>query len=192
MKAGCMIIDGFNVSIHLLESHYYIPNWWNTMPLFARSLIRRVALVAFGLAVTCTAFAQKAALVQETYGPGRSPYQSNQLYNPSAQLCPNQFYCQIAFPVVPAGKRLVVTYVSATYSMNAGATEAIVSLGKGLFDTMDLPAPVNVGGNRYVASGPVTYYFEAGEIPYVFITGSSVVTNNTGHASVIGFLVPSL
>ena len=157
-----------------------------------RPFLLRTSLIACGLALSSAASAQKAALVQELYGPGRSPYQSNQLYNPSAQICPNQFYCQIAFPAVPGGKRLVVTHVSATYSMNAGATEAVVSIGKSLFDTMDLPAPVNVGGNRYVASSPITYYFEPGEIPYVFITGSSVVTNNTGHASVIGFLVPSL
>jgi hypothetical protein len=151
----------------------------------------RLVLTALGLAACLPAGAQKAALVQELYGPGRTPYQSNQLYGPSPSICPNQFYCQVAFPPVPGGKRLVVTHASATYSMPSGASEAIVSIGKGLFDTMDLPAPVNVGGNRYVASSPITYYFEPGETPYIFITGSSVVTNNTGHASIVGFLVPA-
>lgn len=93
---------------------------------------------------------------------------------------------------MPAGKRLVVTQASATYSMNAGSTQAIVSLGQNLGNTMDLPAPINVGTDRYVVSSPVTYYFEAGETPYIFVTGFSVITNNTGHASIIGFLVPSL
>jgi len=93
---------------------------------------------------------------------------------------------------VPAGKRLVVTQASATYSMNAGSTQAIVSLGQNLGNTMDLPAPINVGTDRYVVSSPVTYYFESGETPYIFVTGFSVITNNTGHASIIGFLVPSL
>jgi hypothetical protein len=78
----------------------------------------------------------------------------------------------------------------ATYSMNPGASEAIVSIGSGLFDTMDLPAPIFVGVNRYVASGPITYYFEQGVTPYIFITGSSVITSNTGHASIVGCLVP--
>jgi hypothetical protein len=151
----------------------------------------RLVLAAVGVLACSAASAQKAALVQEAYGPGRTPYQSNQLYNPSASICPNQFYCQIAFPAVPGGKRLVITHASATYSMNSGATEAIVSIGNGLFSTMDLPAPVNVGGNRYVASSPITYYFEPGETPYVFITGSSVVTGNTGHASLVGYLVPA-
>ncbi len=151
----------------------------------------RVLLAAAGLLACGAASAQKAALVQEVFGPGVTPYQSNQLYNPSASICPNNFYCQIAFPAVPAGKRLVVTYASATYSMNAGATEAIVEIGNGLFSTMDLPAPVNVGNNRYLASSPVTYYFEPGETPYIFITGGSVITGNTGHASIIGYLVPS-
>ncbi len=157
-----------------------------------RSIALRLLLAASGVLACSAAGAQKAALVQEAYGPGRTPYQSNQLYNPSASICPNQFYCQIAFPPVPAGKRLVVTQASATYSMNAGASEAIVSIGSSLFDTMDLPAPVFVGVNRYVASSPITYYFEPGTTPYIFITGSSVVTNNTGHASMVGYLVPAI
>lgn len=151
----------------------------------------RIALAVAGVLACGAASAQKAALVQEAYGPGRTPYQVNQLYNPSASICPNNFYCQIAFPPVPAGKRLVVTHASATYSLNAGATEAIVEIGNGLFNTMDLPAPVAVGNLRYVASSPITYYFEAGETPYIFITGSSVITGNTGHASIVGYLVPS-
>ena len=151
----------------------------------------RVLLAAAGLLACGAASAQKAALVQDVFGPGVTPYQSNQLYNPSASICPNNFYCQIAFPAVPAGKRLVVTYASATYSLNAGATEAIVEIGNGLFSTMDLPGAMNVGNLRYVASGPITYYFEQGETPYIFITGSSVITSNTGHASIIGYLVPS-
>ncbi len=156
-----------------------------------RLFVSRLALAAVGALACLSASAQKAALVQEVYGPGRTPYQSNQLYNPSASICPNQFYCQIAFPPVPGGRRLVVTHASATYSMNSGATEAIVSIGNGLFSTMDLPAPVNVGANRYVASSPITYYFEPGETPYIFITGGSVVTGNTGHASLVGYLVPA-
>ena len=156
-----------------------------------RHTVLRLAAAAL-VAVACTtASAQKAALVQEAFGPGITPYQSNQLYNPSASLCPNQFYCQIAFPAVPAGKRLVVTMASATYSMNPGAVEAIVSIGNGLFSTMDLPAAVGVGFNRYVASSPITYYFEPGEVPYIFITGGSVITSNTGHASIVGYLVPA-
>ena len=153
--------------------------------------VLRLAVAAIAALACCAASAQKAALVQEASGPGITPYQSNQLYNPAPGICPNQFYCQIAFPAVPAGKRLVVTMASATYSMNAGAVEAIVSIGNSLFSTMDLPAPVNVGFNRYVASSPITYYFEQGETPYIFITGSSVITSNTGHASIVGYLVPA-
>ncbi len=151
----------------------------------------RLALATLGVLASSAASAQKAALVQEVFGPGVTPYQSNQLYNPSASICPNQFFCQIAFPAVPAGKRLVVTHASGTYSMNPGATEAIVSIGAGLFDTMDLPAAVPVGTNRYVASSPITYYFEPGTTPYIFITGGSVITSNTGHASIVGYLVPA-
>ena len=151
----------------------------------------RLALAALGVLACSAASAQKAALVQEVFGPGVTPYQSNQLYNPSASICPNSFYCQIAFPPVPAGKRLVVTHASATYSVTQTSTEEIVSIGASLFDTMDLPAAVYVGTFRYVASSPITYYFEPGQTPYIFITGSSVVTSNTGHASIVGYLVPA-
>ncbi|MCK9684650.1 hypothetical protein [Scleromatobacter humisilvae] len=155
------------------------------------SLVRRAVLAAVAVLACSAASAQKAALVQPAFGPGITPYQSNQLYNPSASICPNSFYCQIAFPPVPAGKRLVVTHASATYSVTQTGTEEIVSIGASLFDTMDLPAAVYVGTLRYVASSPITYYFEPGQTPYVFITGSSVLTNNTGHASIVGYLVPA-
>ena len=155
------------------------------------SLVRRAALAAVAVLACSAASAQKAAIVQEAFGPGITPYQSNQLYNPSAAICPNSFFCQIAFPPVPAGKRLVVTYASATYSVTQTGTEEIVSIGANLFDTLDLPAAVYVGTFRYVASSPITYYFESGQTPYIFIGGSSVLTNNTGHASIVGYLVPS-
>ena len=161
------------------------------MSLATRSFAPRLALAIACALVASTASAQKAALVQEAFGPGITPYQSNQLYNPSASICPNSFFCQIAFPPVPAGKRLVVTHASATYSVTQAGTEEIVSIGANLFDTMDLPAAVYVGTLRYVASSPITYYFEAGQTPYLFIGGSSVLTNNTGHASMVGYLVPT-
>ena len=52
-------------------------------------------------------------------------------------------------------------------------------------------AVAGVGLNRYVASGPITYYFEQGATPYVFVTRGSGITSNTGHASLVGYLVPS-
>ena len=56
---------------------------------------------------------------------------------------------------------------------------------------MDLPAPVFVGVNRYAASSPITYCFEQGETACIFVAGSSVITSNTGHASLVGYLVPA-
>jgi len=38
---------------------------------------------------------------------------------------------------------------------------------------------------------PVRHYSEQGATPYVFVTGGSVITSNTGHASLVGYLVPS-
>jgi hypothetical protein len=159
------------------------------MPCHFSNSIGACAVVAAALLTGSTAFAQKAALVQEVNVPAKSPYQFNLLFNGDAGHCPNNFFCNVIFPPVPAGKRLVVTHVSAQYSMNSGAVEAAVSIGTGIGNTLDLPAPTYTGGNRFISSSPVTYYFEAGETPIVFIIGSSVITGLTNHASVIGYLV---
>lgn len=155
---------------------------------FSSSMVACTVAVA-GLLAGTTAFAQKAALVQEVNVPAKSPYQHNLLFNGTAANCPNNFFCAVGFPPVPAGKRLVVTHVSAQYSLNSGAVEAAVSIGTSIGNTLDLPAPVNTGASRYITSSPVTYYFEAGETPTVFVIGSSVITGLTNHASVIGYLV---
>ena len=152
-------------------------------------LLAACVMAAAGLSATSMALAQKAALVQEVNVPAKSPYQHNLAFNPSSASCPNSYYCTAAFPAVPAGKRLVVTYVSAQYTVNSPSVEAIVLIGNSLFDTMAIPAAVNVGASRFVAAAPVTYYFEAGETPTVFLSGSSMSLSNTAHASIIGYLV---
>lgn len=153
-----------------------------------RSLALGLALGASCLA----AQAQRAALVQEVYGPGRTPYRGTQLYNQDASVCFNNFGCQINFPQVPAGKRLVVTYASAFYTVASGQSGAYVLVGTDLSNFAHLPPPMQTYPGAYVAAGPVTYYFEPGEIPSVFIGASNgIMTGYTGHAAMVGYLVPA-
>ncbi|MDE2370792.1 MAG: hypothetical protein KGN16_17620 [Burkholderiales bacterium] len=155
---------------------------------FGRKLIVAVVLGLSGIA----AQAQRAALVQEIYGPGRSPYQSMQLYNQTAAICPNNYYCQIVFPQVPAGKRLVVAYASASYSVGPGQYPADVSIGTDLSNMVDLPTPILSYPGSYTAAAPVTIYFEPGSTPSIFIGASGgIMTGYTGRAAIVGYLVPA-
>lgn len=149
----------------------------------------RAAVTAIGLLVAGSAGAQRAALVEEIYAPGRQVYQYNLGINPSGNYCPNQFYCEITFPAVPAGKRLVVTYVSVQFSLTGPVTGATGSIGTSVFDSMAFQPGVGTGVNRFVAAGPVTYYFEPGQRPVVQFSGNSVLTSNSAFASVVGYLV---
>lgn len=149
----------------------------------------RAVMAVVGLVSAGAAAAQRAALVEEIYAPGRQVYQYNLGINPSGTYCPNQFYCEITFPAVPAGKRLVVTYVSVQFSLTGSVTSATGSIGTSVFDSMVFQPAVGIGVNRFVAAGPVTYYFESGQRPVVQFAGSSVLTSNSAFASVVGYLV---
>jgi hypothetical protein len=56
-------------------------------------------------------------VVQNADEPGRNPYQDSQTFNQTTQDGCTQFVCTLKFTPVPSGKRLVVTYASATYSL---------------------------------------------------------------------------
>jgi hypothetical protein len=102
--------------------------------------------------------------------------------------------CQVSFPSVPRGKRLVITYASARYSLSSGGTDADVEVGVNgnVSDepSILLPAPVRTGFDTYVASGPVTFYAEAGDVPTMLLEGVYVQpASNTATASIVGYLV---
>lgn len=150
------------------------------------------------------AIAQKAALVEEAFGPGRSPYQSTVAVTLNTSVCSGSGLdgvCKISFPVVPAGKRLVVSQASVKYSItNSGCTAAGggAAVGASPSSLVYLPAPVCVGSlngsnQRLWVSGPTTYYFEQGSTPLVMITGwyTWILTSETATASLIGYFVPS-
>ena len=72
----------------------------------------------------------------------------------------------------------------------SGGTEATVTMGASLFDAINLPAPVNIGYNRYVTSSKISYYFQPGETPTMYLGGTAMQTSNSDTASIIGYLVP--
>jgi hypothetical protein len=114
------------------------------------------------------AHAQKPALTQNIDEKGRVPYQAGTNVNCALNHDGPQI-CAIGFPVVPAGYRLVVTYISATFDEGVSAPSATVNLTGGALlpggTTSLATGPVFVAtlvGGSFVLSSPVTYYVEPG------------------------------
>jgi hypothetical protein len=126
--------------------------------------------------------------------PGRFPYQQFTGFNQGPTNCPNEFYCVVTFPPVPQGKRLVVTYVSAQFTLTGEATEASAAVGMNadIFHTLDVPATlISAKFNRYLASSAIMFFVDAGQSPSVFIAGQSVTPTSSSVAiSLVGYLVP--
>ena len=151
------------------------------------SLTLGAALLVLG----CQAQAQRAALVQDRDAPGRAPYQNEIGINPSSSVCPNNFFCVITFPPVPAGQRLVITHAAAEFTNGAaGAGTAYVTGPGGIFGPrMIIPPGQLTTTNRTIASGPMTYYIEPGQSPQVIIAGSSIITSNSAFAMLSGYYI---
>jgi hypothetical protein len=126
--------------------------------------------------------------------PGRSPYQQFGGFNPGPANCPNEFFCVVTFAPVPAGKRLVVTYVSAGFSLTGDATEASAAVGTNgeVGNVLGVPATlISAKFNRFLASSAIMFFVEAGQSPSVFIEGQTVTpSDNSVSIALVGYLVP--
>jgi len=128
-----------------------------------------------------------------TVSSGVEPYEHSLFFNQTGSNC-TQFVCDLTFPAVPAGKRLVVTYASARWGITTGGNNATVVLGvngNGVSDPQILlPAAVQSGTNNWVAASPVTFYAEAGDVPTLSVQGQfTQPVSNTGQAAIVGHLV---
>lgn len=121
------------------------------------------------------------------------PYEHTVFFNQTDQTC-TQFVCNVSFPAVPAGKRLIITYASARWALTAGGNGATVSLGvngNGINQPQILlPAAVLSGTVNWVAAGPVTFYAKAGDVPTMSLQGQfTQPVSNTAVAAMVGHLV---
>jgi hypothetical protein len=123
-------------------------------------------LAAVGLAVTLAtegrAIAQvvRAALVRNQDEPGRNPYsQKNTCFGSD---------CAVTFAPVPAGQRLVVTFVNGVGESSAQGM--LVLAGDG---TNERFLPTTLFSGSVYANSPVVAFFEAGETPQVACVGCS-------------------
>lgn len=123
-----------------------------------------LAVVGKFYAAPAMAQAVRAAIVQDRDQRGRNLYQSTL----NCQNATNP--CVIAFPAVPAGKRLIVEHVTALAVMPAANTLADVELrGGSIFQFLPLTANLaNFAGQfEYTTNQPVLAAYNAGEIPNV-------------------------
>jgi hypothetical protein len=97
--------------------------------------------------------------------------------------------CIASFPVVPAGHRLVVTFVSAFIQPPPAGVHGTLAI-QGL--SGDIAAfPFTSTSGSASAAQPMTFYFEAGQVPEVKFEGPTLDINAiTGaFASMTGYLV---
>jgi hypothetical protein len=133
-------------------------------------------------------------LVQNVNEPGLNPYFHAISVNQTSTLC-DSFFCAIQFPVVPEGKRLVITYASAQFALaTASSTVASVSLASNQNEgnQLLLPVPGLDGlGKYYIAASPVTFYVNPGFRPEVLLAGQYILDNgsNTAQVTLSGYYV---
>ena len=135
----------------------------------------------------------KPALVQDIDEPGRNPYQQTMSFVAGVSTCSNNFTCTVNFPAVPAGKRLVLTYVSAAFGTAPNPASASITVSQSANTYLRLPAvTVNpaVVGARFIASGPVTFYYEPGDVPSVTLSAQTINFGSTDDVSLVGYLIP--
>jgi hypothetical protein len=112
----------------------------------------------------------RAALVQNRDEPARNFYSVE-----SFCQTPTFNYCEVDFPAVPAGKRLIIQHVSALNSMPAANTIGDSDLrikGSGSIKAF-LPVVAPPTGSNYITNAAVLASFEAGEQPSYLVFSSS-------------------
>jgi len=123
--------------------------------------------------------------VQNRDEPGRNPYQESA----GTECTAVPPVCIAEFPVVPAGHRLVVTFVSAFIQPSLPGVRGGLAI-QGLSGDVAVFPFTSTSGSASAAQ-PMTFYFEAGQVPEVKFEAPvfdiNVITG--AFASMTGYLV---
>lgn len=143
-----------------------------------RSLSQTLPLLLVGLMVPLTpapASAQvRAALTKNVDEPGRMPFQASALFAPSACSFNSVLYfCSVSFPAVPAGKRLIIDYVTHFVALAApGSPDSLRFQDRNngnLFWVQPTYTPRALTPSHFFLDRPVHVYYEAGDTPKVLM-----------------------
>jgi hypothetical protein len=150
-----------------------------------------VAVLAASLAFDAVA-QPKPALVKGIDDPGRDPYQQTLLIDVTLTTCgTNAVVCEFPFPVVPTGKRLVITHASVLFELNTTASPyARLSLrAGGAILWLPVPQEQSPSSGIYIVSTPVTFYAEPGYTPLMFLESSGASTNRQLYGTLTGYFI---
>ena len=155
-----------------------------------RAFAAAIVASAFAL-VAGTALAQpKPALTKEIDAPGRDAYQANRSPNVSVACRPIPIFCRLEFDPVPAGKRLVVTYVSLQFQQTDAVDQNFAWLGDlASPNYLLLPKPQLLYDTIFVLSTPITYYVNAGETPHLSFSGFNTAAGSSMIGTIVGHFV---
>ena len=121
-----------------------------------------------------------------------NPYQERRTFNWISPPCNfGGAACEVAFSVVPGGKRLVVENVSGELVVNAGAAVRTIRL---FSNTMSwhLPTVVQstfVSASTNVVNSQMLAYFEPGQVPRVFINTDAINAGFNNELTLTGHFV---
>jgi hypothetical protein len=151
-----------------------------------------LAITIFGVPSGMAHAQAKPALVRNIDEPGRNPYQQSISFQQNTFAGCTINSCVVTFNAVPAGRRLVVTYVSARYHDPTFFGPAGVSLGlNGNVGATLVDLPRNSTDNAFqTIASPLTFYVEAGDKPTVFIAGGNLIVSSfQANVAVAGYFV---
>lgn len=137
------------------------------------------ALIATAVQVVNTV--SNPALISNTDGPGRIPYQSS-TFCVSTGPVNGGFGCIFTYPVVPTGHRVVIQHISGSLEFFGPPAEVHIIVGSPMLGAFFPP----ISGDYVLFDQPVQYYFDEGVTPSVTVTVSSGGTPSAS-LSLIGY-----
>jgi hypothetical protein len=154
----------------------------------------RLALALAVAIASGAALAQpKPALVQDRDEPGRDPYLETVLQTLDDAHCFSpglpRTKCWATFSPVPAGKRLVVTYVAVWAYYAAAGTPPIAYVANGIAPAMLLPAMTVTSPPVYQIGTPTTMFFNPSQVPTIHVEAQNLDPNATIYATIAGYFV---
>jgi hypothetical protein len=132
---------------------------------FAAGLAAVATVITVGTERRAIAQVVRAALVRNQDEPGRNPYSQNTSCFGTG--------CSLTFPAVPAGERLVVTFVNAGIGGSGGSPLLLAGHGQ------DARYFATTNSTLSVVNSPVVAYYDAGETPTLTCSCSSLLLEST-------------
>jgi len=141
-------------------------------------------LAVLGKFYAVPAIAQiKAALVKNVDEKGRSPYQQSGF----VQCTASSGFCDLVFPPVPAGKRLVAEHISANVFAPNGVNAMFLVVGGNT--SFDLPTHTASLSSLYSMNEVVLGFYEAGQTPLFRLATSVPDPSAAASVTLTGYLI---